>query len=305
MSWRQADDPLCTNCATTPAVETIIAPRKRDIGGFSVGRLLPAAARRRVGPFVFFDHMGPVDFAPGQGIDVRPHPHINLATVTYLFEGEIVHRDSVGSVQAIEPGAINWMTAGSGIVHSERTGPERRKTGSRVHGLQLWVALPKAHEKTEPEFRHYPASSLPELEQNGARIRVLAGSAYGAASPVKTLSPLFYAEATIPAGSELPVPMEHEERAAYIVGGTVQCGAERVEASHMIVFAARSSPVLRAESAARVMLLGGAPLDGDRHLWWNFVSSSRERIEQAKRDWKEGRFARVPGETDFIPLPDN
>ena len=269
MSWLEASDPLCTDCATTPAVETIIASRKRDIGGFSVGRLLPAAARRRVGPFVFFDHMGPADLAPGHGIDVRPHPHINLATVTYLFEGGIVHRDSVGSVQPIQPGAINWMTAGRGIVHSERTGPGRRKKGSRLHGLQLWVALPKAHEETEPEFRHYPAASLPELEADGARIRVLAGSAYGAASPVQTLSPLFYAEATIPAGSELPVPAEYEERAAYVVEGIVRCGAERVEASHMIVFAARSAPVLRAESAARVMLLGGAARPRERPPGWD------------------------------------
>ncbi|MGH8705663.1 MAG: pirin family protein [Burkholderiales bacterium] len=304
MSWIQASDPLCTNCATTPAVETIIAAQKRDIGGFSVGRLLPAAARRRVGPFVFFDHMGPADFAPGQGIDVRPHPHINLATVTYLFEGEIVHRDSVGSMQPIRPGAINWMTAGRGIVHSERSGPELRKTGSRLHGLQLWVALPKAHEETEPEFRHYPAAALPEIEKNGAHIRVLAGSAYGVTSPVKTLSPLFYAEATLRAGSELAISAEHEERAAYVVEGTVGCGEERVEASRMIVFAARSAPALRAESGARVMLLGGAPMDGERYLWWNFASSSRERIERAKRDWKEGRFAKVPGETEFIPLPE-
>ena len=304
VSWLQTSDPVCSNC-TTPAVETIIAGRKRDIGGFSVARLLPAAARRRVGPFVFFDHMGPADLAPGQGIYVRPHPHINLATVTYLFEGEIVHRDSLGSLQPIRPGAINWMTAGRGIVHSERTGPELRKTGSRLHGLQLWVGLPKAHEEAEPEFRHYPAEALPELEKNGARIRVLAGSAYGAASPVHTLSPLFYVEAMIPAGGELPVPAEHEERAAYVVEGAVRCGAERVEAPRMIVFAARSAPVLRAETAARLVLLGGAPLDGDLHLWWNFVSSSRERIEQAKRDWKDGRFARVAGETEFIPLPEN
>ena len=303
MSWRQASDPVCTD-PPAPAIETMIAGRKRDIGGFSVERLLPAMARRRVGPFVFFDHMGPADLAPGQGIDVRPHPHINLATVTYLFEGEIVHRDSVGSLQPIRPGAINWMTAGSGIVHSERTAAELRKTGSRVHGLQLWVGLPKAREETAPEFAHYPADALPELEKEGVRVRVLAGSAYGARSPVRTLSPLFYVEARMPAGSELPVPAEHEERAAYVVEGTVRCGTERADASHMIVFTAGSAPLLRAESDVRLVLLGGAPLDGDRHLWWNFVSSSRERIEQAKRDWKEGRFATVPGETEFIALPE-
>jgi len=304
MSWTQADEPRCTTCATTPAIETIIEARTRDLGGFSVGRVLPSARRRLVGPFIFFDRMGPVAFPPGQGIDVRPHPHIHLATVTYLFEGEIVHRDSLGSLQAIRPGAINWMTAGRGIVHSERTGPELRTAGSRLHGLQLWVALPKAHEESEPDFRHYPAASLPEVEQRGARVRVLAGTAYGAASPVQTLSPLLYVEATIPAGGELPLPEEHRERAAYVVEGVIRCGAERLDPLRMAVFAPGSAPPLRAESAARVMLIGGAPIDGERHLWWNFVSSSRDRIEQAKRDWKEGRFPPVPGETEFIPLPE-
>jgi len=304
MSWTQADEPRCTTCATTPAIETIIEARTRDLGGFSVGRVLPSARRRLVGPFIFFDHMGPVAFPPGQGIDVRPHPHIHLATVTYLFEGEIVHRDSLGSLQAIRPGAINWMTAGRGIVHSERTAPELRTAGSRLHGLQLWVALPKAHEESEPDFRHYPAASLPEVEQRGARVRVLAGTAYGAASPVQTLSPLLYAEATIPEGGELPLPDEHRERAAYVVEGVIRCGAERIDPSRMAVFAPGPAPPLRAESTARVMLIGGAPIDGERHLWWNFVSSSRDRIEQAKRDWKEGRFPPVPGETEFIPLPE-
>jgi redox-sensitive bicupin YhaK (pirin superfamily) len=304
MSWTQANEPSCTNCATTPAIETIIEARTRDLGGFSVERVLPSVRRKLVGPFIFFDHMGPVTFAPGQAIDVRPHPHINLATVTYLFEGEIVHRDSLGSVQAIRPGAINWMTAGRGIVHSERTAPELRKTGSRLHGLQLWVALPKAHEETGPDFRHYAAETLPAFERDGARLRVLAGSAYGAASPVRTLSPLFYVEATISAGAELSLPDEHRERAAFVVEGVIRCGEERIEPSRMAVFAPGWTPPLRAESGARVMLLGGASIDGERHIWWNFVSSSRDRIEQAKRDWKEGRFPRVPGETEFIPLPE-
>lgn len=304
MSWTQANDPRCATCATTPAIETIIEGRARDLGGFSVGRVLPSARRRLVGPFIFFDHMGPAAFEPGQGIDVRPHPHINLATVTYLFEGEIVHRDSLGSLQAIRPGAINWMTAGSGIVHSERTGPELRKAGSRLHGLQLWVALPKAQEETEPDFRHYPAADLPEIRQGGARVRVLAGTAYGAASPVRTLSPLFYVEAIVAAGGELPLPEKHPERAAYVVEGAMRCGEVLIEPRRMAVFAPGPTPPLRAESAARVVLIGGAPLDGERHIWWNFVSSSRERIEQAKRDWKEGRFQPVPGETEFIPLPE-
>ncbi|MGH8699373.1 MAG: pirin family protein, partial [Burkholderiales bacterium] len=214
-------------------------------------------------------------------------------------------RDSLGSLQPIRPGAINWMTAGRGIVHSERTGPELRKAGSRLHGLQLWVALPTAHEESDPDFRHYPAASLPEIAQGGARVRMLAGSAYGAASPVQTLSPLLYAEAMIPAGGALPLPDEHRERAAYVVDGAIRCGEQRIEALRMAVFAPGPTPPLRAESAARVMLIGGAPLDGERHIWWNFVSSSRERIEQAKRDWKDGRFPRVPGETEFIPLPQN
>ena len=304
MSWTEASEPDCRSCPTTPAIELIIEARKRDLGSITVGRVLPSADRKLVGPFVFFDHMGPATFGPGQGIDVRPHPHINLATVTYLFEGEIVHRDSVGSLQPIRPGAVNWMTAGRGIVHSERTGPECRAAGSRLHGLQLWVALPRAHEETEPEFRHYPADSLPAIDHRNVRLRVLAGSAYGVTSPVRTLSPLFYVEATIPAGEELRLPDDYLERAAYVVEGAVRCGSERIEAARMAVFSPGSSASLRAESTARVALIGGAPLDGERHIWWNFVSSSRERIEQAKRDWKERRFAPVPGETEFIPLPD-
>lgn len=305
MSWTQANEPICTTCAGTSAIEVIIEARTRDLGGFSVGRVLPSARRRLVGPFIFFDHMGPVAFGPGQGIDVRPHPHINLATVTYLFEGEIVHRDGLGSLQAIRPGAINWMTAGRGIVHSERTGPELRKTGSRLHGLQLWVALPQAQEESEPDFRHYPSATLPEIEREGVRLRVLAGSAYGATSPVRALSSLFFVEATIVARAALPLPDEHRERAAYVVEGVIRCGEERVEPSRMVVFAPGPTPLLRAELDARVVLIGGAPLDGERHIWWNFVSSSRERIAQAKRDWKEGRIPPVPGETEFIPLPDS
>ncbi|MGH8646231.1 MAG: pirin family protein [Gammaproteobacteria bacterium] len=304
MSWTQADTPLCTRCASTPAIETIIEARKRDLGGFTVARLLPSSARTLVGPFIFFDHVGPAELPSGQGIDVRPHPHISLATVTYLFEGEIVHRDSLGSYQPIRPEAINWMTAGRGIVHSERTGADLRKTGSRLHGVQLWVALPKAYEEAEPDFCHYSASTLPAFEEQGVRIRVLAGTAYGATSPVRTLSSLFYVEATIPERGELPLPDEHEERAAYVVEGVIWCGEERIEALRMIVFAPDSRCVLRAESPARVMLLGGAPVDGKRHIWWNLVSSSKARIEQAKRDWKEGRFPQVPGETEFIPLPE-
>ena len=298
-------EPASAPCPGTPQLSTVIDARPRDLGGFTVGRVLPSPARKLIGPFIFFDHMGPAAFPPGRGIDVRPHPHIGLATVTYLFEGEIVHRDSLGSHQPIRPGDVNWMTAGHGIVHSERTGTELRRTGSRLDGLQLWVALPLGHEETEPEFHHHPARDLPVIGVGGTRIRVLAGSAFGETSPVRTFSPLFYADATMPAGSELPLPDEHEERAAYIVSGSVECGHERGEHGRMLVFAPNVPATLRAITDARVALIGGAPIDGERHIFWNFVSSSRERIERAKRDWREGRFPKVPGdEREFIPVPD-
>jgi hypothetical protein len=284
---------------------TVIDARARDLGGFTVGRVLPAAAGKLIGPFIFFDHMGPAAFPPGHGIDVRPHPHIGLATVTYLFEGEIVHRDSLGSQQPIRPGDVNWMTAGRGITHSERTGPGPRQSGARVDGLQLWVALPLEHEENDPEFHHHPARDLPAVGIDGTRVRVLAGSAFGETSPVRTFSPLFYADAAMPKGSELRLPNEHEERAAYIVSGTVECGNERAQRGRMLVFAPGAAITLRAVSDARIALIGGAPIDGERHIFWNFVSSSPARIEQAKRDWREKRFPKVPGdEQEFIPLPD-
>ncbi|PRP99637.1 pirin family protein [Enhygromyxa salina] len=303
MSTQPANSP---ECKTTPTheIETIIDGKPRDIDGFSVRRILPSAARRAVGPFVFFDHMGPAKLEPGRGLDVRPHPHINLATVTYLFDGEIVHRDSLGTHQPIRPGAINWMTAGRGIVHSERTSAEARAQGPQLHGIQLWVALPAQFEEVEPEFHHHGADTLPEVERGGARLRVLAGSAFGVTSPVHVFSPLFYVEAIMPAGSEVELPTGHPDRAAYIAEGSVSCGAEPAEAGRMLIYAAGTSPRLTAITDARVMLLGGAPLEGQRHIWWNFVSSNRERIEQAKQDWAEGRFPKVPGDEDeFIPLP--
>jgi redox-sensitive bicupin YhaK (pirin superfamily) len=257
-----------------------------------------------VGPFTFFDQMGPAALASGQGIDVRPHPHIGLATVTYLFEGELLHRDSLGSNQPIRPGDINWMTSGRGIVHSERTAPEHRQKGSRLHGLQLWVALPLEHEEAEPSFHHHPGATLPERNQGGVRLRVLAGAAYGMTSPVEILSPLFYVDAVMSAGSELSLPTEHEERAVYVVEGALRCGAERAEVGRMLVFTKNAEVVLRTEQSTRIALFGGAPLERERYIDWNFVSSSKERIEQARRDWKEGRFPKVPGdEVEFIPLP--
>jgi redox-sensitive bicupin YhaK (pirin superfamily) len=297
-------DPACAPCPGIAQLASVIDARARDLGGFTVGRVLPAPARQMIGPFIFFDHMGPADFPPGQGIDVRPHPHIGLATVTYLFAGEIIHRDSLGSHQPIRPGDVNWMTAGRGIVHSERTGAGPRQSGSRLDGLQLWVALPLEHEETSPEFHHHPARELPALDIAGTRVRVLAGSAFGARSPVRTFSSLFYADAALPAGSELALPQEYEERAAYIVSGAIECGGERAERGRMLVLTAGARASLRALTDARVALIGGAPIDGERHIFWNFVSSSRARIEQAKRDWREGRFPRVPGDDqEFIPLP--
>ncbi len=305
MSVTPATEPICSSAASSPAVAAIIDARSRDVGGFAVRRLLPSRARRLVGPFIFFDHMGPADLAPGGGIDVRPHPHIGLVTVTYLFAGELLHRDSLGSVQPIRPGDVNWMTAGRGIVHSERSTPEGRRQGSRIHALQLWVGVPIALEESEPSFSHHPGATLPSLDVAGVRIRVLAGTSRGVASPVPTSSSLFYVDAEIPAGSELILEDEHEERAVYVVDGAIGCGAERAGAGRMLVFAPGGKVVLRAGTAARVMLLGGAPLPGDRHISWNFVSSSRDRIERARRDWKEGRFPRVPGdEVDLEPLPE-
>lgn len=267
-------------------------------------RVLPTAARRMVGPFTFFDEMGAAVFVAGEGIDVPPHPHIGLATVTYLFEGEIVHRDSLGSHQPIRPGDINWMTAGRGIVHSERTSEEHRRQGSRLHGLQLWVALPVEYEEAEPSFRHYPGAILPTHDADGVHVRVLAGSAYGMNSPVEIHSPLFYVDAMMAAGSVLTLPEEHEERALYVVEGAVLCGAERAEPGRMLIFARHAKVVLRAERATRLVLVGGDPLESPRYIDWNFVSSSKERLERAKQDWRAGRFPKVPGdEVEFIPLP--
>jgi redox-sensitive bicupin YhaK (pirin superfamily) len=285
---------------------TIIDARPRDIGGFVVGRVLPWVHRRTVGPFVFFDHMGPSVLPPGKGVDVRPHPHVELATVTYLFEGELDHRDSLGIHQTIHPGAINLMIAGRGIVHSERSGPAFRERGGSLHGVQLWLGLPTAHERVEPSFEHHPAESLPVLERAGVELRVLLGEVYGVRSPVTTLSPTFYVEARMPAGSRLALPEGPSERAAYVVDGTLHGDREPVEARRMLVYPAGGAAELHALTEARVMLLGGEPLDGPpRHMFWNFVSSSPERIEQAKRDWAAGRFPLVPGDEDErIPLPD-
>jgi redox-sensitive bicupin YhaK (pirin superfamily) len=288
------------------AIERVIEGRARDLGGFTVSRVLPAGGRQMVGPFIFFDHIGPAVFEAGQGIDVRPHPHIGLATVTYLFDGELVHRDSLGFVQPIRPGDVNWMTAGRGIAHSERTDAQLRKQRTSLHGLQSWVALPTGDEEVEPAFHHHPGATLPALQLDGVQLRVIAGSAFGARSPVATRSATLYVHAQMARGSILRVPPEHRERAIYVVSGRVVVRPADVafEAGRLVVLLEGVDVQVQAEDAAQIMLLGGEPL-GPRYIWWNFVSSSRERIERAKQDWTEQRFARVPGETEFIPLPDS
>ena len=285
-------------------VELVIAPRLRDIGDFAVRRILPYAKRRMVGPFIFLDEFGPEDLPAGQGIDVRPHPHIGLATVTYLFDGEIMHRDSLGVVQAIRPGAVNWMTAGRGIVHSERSGDEERARDKKLHGMQSWIALPLDCEETAPAFKHHAADALPVIEDDGLWMRLIAGSAYGETAPVEVFSDLFYLHAELEAGASVALPAEHEERAAYVVSGAVTLEGEDYGPATMMVVRPGAAAELTAAEASRVMLLGGAPLEGKRHIWWNFVASSPERIEQAKADWQGGRFAMVPGEDEFIPLPE-
>ena len=284
-------------------MNTILKPHVRDIGGLEVRRLLPAFPQKMVGPFIFFDHMGPARFAPGTGIDVRPHPHIGLATVTYLFEGAIVHRDSLGCVQRIAPGDVNWMTAGRGIVHSERSSAEDRAAGSLLHGIQTWLALPARDERTEPAFVHHPRATLPVIARPGSELRVIAGAAFGARSPVRTFSEVLYVAAEMQAGGRFELPSDHEERGVYAVEGRVRVAGTPLDALHLAVIPEGEPAAIEADSAARVMLLGGAKMDGDRHIWWNFVASSREAIEDAKARWREQRFGAVPGETEFIPLP--
>jgi redox-sensitive bicupin YhaK (pirin superfamily) len=287
----------------TSIIDLLISPKTRNLGELSVRRSLPDRRRQRVGPFIFFDHMGPAEFAPGTGVNVRAHPHIGLATITYLFEGEILHRDSLGHVQPIRPGAVNWMTAGSGIVHSEKVTPEVRASGQRLHGLQTWVALPLGAEETEPGFEHYPADAIPAVTVDGVRIKVVLGSAFGVTSPVTTHSETLYVEVNLEPGQAVAIP-EAEESAVYVVEGSVAVNREFVDAGMLAVLQAGASGTVRAETRAKIMFAGGDALEGDRIIWWNFVSSSRERLERAKTDWREQRFEAVPGETDFIPLPE-
>lgn len=289
-------------CEPCTALRTVLAPKDRDLGGFSVRRLMPSDRLKAVGPFVFFDHLGPARFAPGTGIDVRPHPHIGLATITYLFEGEILHRDSLGQVQAIRPGEINWMTAGRGIAHSERTPPLLRQAGHDLHALQLWVALPEEQEETTPEFLHYDADQLPAVERQGLSLRVMIGEAFGLSSPVKTYSPTLYLDARLAKGAALVLPDGVDERAVYLVSGSLKSRDRLIARHHLAVFDDTPGIELIAAEDSRLVVIGGNPL-GKRTVWWNLVATRKDLIEKAKADWKHGRFPKVPGETEFIPLP--
>lgn len=276
---------------------------RKDLGGFEVARLLPHRSQRSVGPFVFLDHMGPAQFAPGQGIDVRPHPHIGLATVTFLFEGALMHRDSLDSVQEIRPGDVNWMNAGRGIVHSERSPDELRASGGPLHGLQAWVALPLDHEESAPAFDHYPASALPRIEGPGLSLQLIAGEALGRRSPVRILSELFYLAGILDRGAELRLPATPMQQALYVVRGGLRMDGQLIPAGTLQILPEQQDLTVRAEEDTLLAWLGGPPLTEARRLWWNFVSSRPERIEQAKADWREQRFPRVPGEDEYIPLP--
>lgn len=304
MTLPHIPDPMPGDVAAADAIEAVIVPRAKDIGGLEVRRALPSAQRQMIGPFIFLDAFGPVVLRAGHGMDVRPHPHIGLATVTWLHDGVVQHRDSLGSDQVIRPGALNWMTAGRGIVHSERTPAKERSMGQTLSGIQSWVALPGPFEDSSPAFEHIPADELPVIEDRGRKVRVVAGSLYGATSPVRTLSELFFAEVSLEAGARLPFPPEHEERGIYILEGSLTIAEQKHEARRLLVLRAGDDMTIASENGARFMLLGGEPMDGPRHIWWNFVSSSRDKIEAAKNDWKHARFDIVPGdETEFVLLP--
>jgi redox-sensitive bicupin YhaK (pirin superfamily) len=304
MTWTPCPDPLIGDADSVDAIETLIVPRAVDLGEMVVRRALPSTKRQMVGPFIFFDQMGPAEFLTDQGIDVRPHPHINLATLTYLFEGEIVHRDSLGTHKTIRPGAVNWMRAGRGIVHSERTSEERKRDGQRLFGIQSWVALPEALEEAEPAFMHHGEDALPVIDVEGLRARLIAGSAFGETSPLAVASPSLYADVRLAAGRRAPIDRTYEERAIYTISGAIEIAGESFEPSQLLILRPGDPIAVHARSDARFMLFGGEPMEGPRYIWWNFVSSRLERIELAKQEWANGRFDTVPGdEQEFIPLP--
>ncbi|MBO6560195.1 MAG: pirin family protein [Nisaea sp.] len=305
MSWSPCPDPVLGDEAACDAIETVIVPRAVDLGEMEVRRALPSVKRQMVGPFIFFDQMGPAEFLTDEGIDVRPHPHINLATVTYLLEGEILHRDSLGTEQAIRPGAVNWMKAGTGIVHSERTSEDLRKTGQRLFGLQTWVALPEAEEETPPDFLHYAESEIPSITDGKLSMHLIAGSLHGVSSPLRTASETLYADIKLGGGGAYQVEASHEERALYVLTGEIEVDGDRHGPGTLLILHPGIPAAVRAASDSRFMLFGGEPMEGPRYIWWNFVSSRLERIEQAKEEWRRGRFETVPGdEEEFIPLPE-
>lgn len=310
MSWNPALEPGCPDEVGIDAIETLIVPRSRDLGGFEVRRALPAPKRQMVGPFIFFDQAGPAELLTGQGVDVRPHPHIGLGTVTYLFRGDFHHRDSTGADQIIRPGALNWMVAGRGVTHSERTSSAARSGPSSLFGIQTWLALPESHEDMAPTFEHHGKETLPEIEDHGVRIRLILGSAYGQSAPATMFTETFYADVKLEPGRRLPMPDGHEDRGLYIVEGSVSIAGQSFAAPQMMVFRPGDRITIAAEEAgARLMILGGATLPGPRYIWWNFVASSRERLEEAKADWRaanwgQGRFDLPPSDRDeHIPLP--
>ena len=305
MSWQPSDDPVPGDKLSCDAIEQVIVPRARDLGGFSVRRALPAAQRQMVGPFIFFDQMGPAEFLIGSGIDVRPHPHIGLATVTYLFEGEVFHRDSLSTAVAIRPGEVNLMTAGRGIVHSERETSEAKARSRRLFGIQAWAALPRSHEEAAPAFAHHGADELPRVTGEGKRVRLVMGESYGVRSPVEFPHPALFAEAVLAPGAVLPLDPLYDERAVYVASGEIDVAGDSFGEGRLLVFRPGDRISILARAQSRLMLLGGEPMDGERHIWWNFVSSSKDRIEQAREDWRRKRFALVPGdEKEFIPLPE-
>jgi redox-sensitive bicupin YhaK (pirin superfamily) len=304
MTWIPCPDPVLGDRTTADAIELLIVPRSVDLGEMTVRRALPSTARQMVGPFIFFDQMGPAEFLTDQGIDVRPHPHINLATVTYLFDGEILHRDSLGTELAIQPGAVNWMKAGRGIVHSERTSEARKRAGQRLFGIQTWMALPQAQEESDPAFVHHSAEALPVIEVEGVRARLIAGAAFGETSPLVTTSPTLYADVALAASRRMPIDATYVERAIYTIDGAIEIAGDVFGPGQLLIFRPGDSITVTARSDARFMLFGGEPMEGPRYLWWNFVSSRRDRIELAKEEWAKGRFDTVPGdESEFIPLP--
>lgn len=311
MSWNPTIAPICPTGVDADAIETLIIPRARDLGGFEVRRALPAPKRQMVGPFIFFDQVGPAEFLTGKGIDVRPHPHIGLGTVTYLFKGEFQHRDSLGTNQMIHPGAVNWMVAGHGVTHSERTSKKTRENPSSLFGIQTWLALPESAEDAPASFEHQPQEALPFLEGEGKKVRLILGDAWGEHAPVRTMSELFYADAQLEPGAVIPLPDNHEDRGVYVVDGSITVAGQMFETGQMMVFRPGDALGLTAgDRGARLMLLGGATLGGPRHIWWNFVASSRDKIDAAKEawkagDWAHGRFQLPPGDdAEFIPAPD-